>query len=220
MRTTFLFAAILCLSAAVAPAQTPAPSPAPAPDSPASRQLREGREVIVAAYAPLAQKFNQVHGTMVEAGGVSCAGLTSREAIAARKALIDACLAVNTDMLKFLATEPAILRAELLKVPMPPAQVAEYVANFTPDPETPQIVKVRTLAQAMFKSMNASLTVLDESFGRWKVGDGNHLSFQRESDFKKYGATVETVNQAIDAETEAVEALKANGLEKAAPAPR
>ena len=205
-------------SPAPAAAVTAAPSQTPAPNTPQGKQLIEGRQAIIAAYSPLAQKYSEAHAAMQAAGGVSPAGFTSKEAIAARKALIDACIAANDDMLKFLATEPDILRTELAKVSMTPPQIDQYVANFTPDPATPQLVQIRTLARKTFESMEESLAVLDESYGRWKLGEGGHIQFKKQADAKKYGAAVDGINKAINAQTAAQQQLKANDLERA-PAP-
>lgn len=220
--------AVVLLSAGIAPGQSPSPAPAPSaappdPASPAGRQLTEGREVLLAAYAPYLQKYNDAHAALLAAGGVAAPGLNTRADIAARKALVDACSAANDAMITFLQTEPDILRQELGKVSMEPAKIEEYLKVFTPDPTTPQLLQIRVLAGKMYKDMAQSLTVLDESFGRWKLGKGGMVIFKKAADNKQFGAVVTRIQHSVAEQTAAQALLKASdpksaGLE-ASPAP-
>lgn len=220
-------AAAVFLFARAAGGQSPTPSPAPvvtpAPNTPEGKQLIESREVLLAAYAPCLQKYNEAHGALLAAGGASAAGLNTLEDIAARKALIDACSAANDSMITFLTTEPDILRQELGKVSMEPAKIDEYLKNFSPDPTTPQLLKIRTLAGQMFKEMSQSMTVLSDSYGRWKLGKGGMIVFKKQGDNKQFAAVVKRIQHAVAEQTAAQALLKASdpksaGLD-AAPAP-
>lgn len=224
MRThAFTAAAAVLLFAGIALGQDPSPSPSatPDPNSPAGKQLTEGREVLLTAYAPYLQKYNDAHAALLAAGGVAATGLNTREDIAARKALVDACTAANDAMITFLQTEPDILRQELGKVSMDPTKIEEYLKNFTPDPTTPQLLQIRVLAGQMFKDMSESLTVLDESFGRWKLGKGGMVMFKKAADNKKFGAVVTRIQHSVAEQTAAQALLKASDPKSAglAPAP-
>ncbi len=202
---TLTFAAILFVRAA----SGQAPTPSPAPDSKEAKELTEGRTVLLAAYAPYLQAYNQAHSALLAAGGTSANGLNTKEDIAARKALIDACSAANDSMITFLNTEPAILRQELAKIPMEPAKIDEYLSNFTPDPTTPQLLQIRTQAGEMFKDMSQSMTLLSDSYGRWKLGKGGMIMFKKQSDSKEFGAVIKRIQHSIAEQTAAQALLKA-----------
>lgn len=230
MRTlVFSLAAAVLMSAGIAVGQspTPAPSPSPAatpdPNSPAGKELIEGRQVLLAAYAPYLQKYNDAHTALLTAGGAAATGLSTKEAIAARRALVNACTAANDGMVTFLQTEPDILRQELGKVSMDPPKIDEYLKNFTPDPTTPQLLQIRVLAGQMFKDMDQSLGVLDDSYGRWKLGKGGMVMFKKQADNKQFAAVVTRIQHSIAEQTAAQALLKASdpksaGLE-ASPSP-
>jgi hypothetical protein len=197
---------VLAVSAQAAPPMPPAASPSPTlpPPAPISdlviqKQRAEGREVILTALATRNNAFREATAALDAAGGISAESFKTKADIAACRLLVDACVTANESLVTLINTEPQVLREELGKVGMAPNLIDQYVANFTPDPKTPQLLQMRVLAREIYRQMNEALTLLDQSWGKWRFADGK-LSFQKVADTKKYSAIVGSIGKAINSQ--------------------
>ena len=201
------------------PSPTPASTPVAIPAAPTAtptptitqkysgeqqmQYMAAARDGFIADRQQKSQAFLDAFKELEAAGGNSPKGLTSKDAITARRALIAKCLAGNDEYIDFVRTQEDTYRAELSKTPLVPAEVDGIVKDFSQKANTPVIVKLREDQRDALKCSDDMMAVLEKSFGDWSVNDAGRLTFKKKGDVAAFSALSEKYNKLV-AEQEAM----------------
>lgn len=181
------------------PAGTPVvvttPTPTPEPTVEAARYsgkqqaeyIQTAQNAFMEARSVKLTPFLEANKAFQEAGGASAKGLTSKEAVTQRRALIEACRKTNEDYLTFASTQPDTYRAELAKTPLIPSDVDGLVAGFTENGRQQEIIKLRTTERESLKTADDMMAYLEKTYGSWTLS-GNLPKFKKPADINAYGA--------------------------------
>ena len=82
--------------------------------------LGTARDAFIADRQVASQPFVDAHNALEAAGGVGAKGLTSKDAITARRDLVAKCIAANEVYITFVKGQVETYRAELSKTPLVP----------------------------------------------------------------------------------------------------
>ena len=200
---------------AVTPAATPMASPvaatpaaavsaSPAPDTVAKYSGAQQMEYIatagnafVAARQAKSQAFLDAHKDLDAAGGISPKGLTSKEAVAARRDLLAKCIAGNDEYIDFVKTQEDTYRAELAKTPLVPNDVTTITSEFASHANTPGIVQLRETEREVLKCGDDMMAFLDKTYGEWSVNAVGRLTFKKKASVATYGAMSQKYNKLV-----------------------
>ena len=145
--------------------------------------------------------FVEANNVYLQAGGASGTGLTLKEAIAARREMIQKALQANDDYLAFIDIQEKTYHDELAKTPLIKADVDGLTANFAEHAKTADVKKLRETERDLLKTGDSMMGFLEKNYGAWKLS-GNKPVFKKAADAnaysalgKKYNADVETVQK-------------------------
>ncbi|MBE7219874.1 MAG: hypothetical protein INR64_15495 [Caulobacteraceae bacterium] len=170
-------------TASATPAQTPAPAAAastPQGYSNAQREqyIKQAEAEYNAVAGPKLQAFADSMKAFLGAGGISAVGLTSKDAITARRNLIAQCQQTNTDYEDFVKTEEQTYKADLQKTPLIATDVRDVFDDFQFKAQTPDNIKLRDLQRDSLKTSDDLLAYLEKTYGSWSVNAQQHLTFK------------------------------------------
>ena len=171
---------------------TPAPTPEPTVQAPhysgvqQAEYIRTAQNAFMEARGAKSTPFLAANKAFNEAGGASAKGLTSKDAITQRRALIQACSKANDDYLTFAATQPEAYRTELAKTPLTQSDVDGLVSDFTAKGRQEEIIKLRNTERESLKTADDMMAHLEKTYGAWTL-NGNKPVFKKTSDFNAYG---------------------------------
>ncbi len=195
------------------PTPTPVPTPKPTPKPPEGYTREQRQQYITTAVNSFkalrqskAQPFTDAFAALTAAGGLGSTGLTSKDAIAARRDLIQKCLAANDDYSAFIKGQEAAYTAELKKTPLTPNDVEVESSYAGAKMPTDKIVQLRTLQGEALKTGDQMLAYLDSKFGAWTFNAEKHaVLFKKPADStpfttlaKTYGEQVASLNKLRD----------------------
>ncbi len=143
--------------------------------------------------------YTAAFNAMLNAGGFSAVGLTSKEAIAARRDLVAKCQAANDDYEAFTKTQDATFKAELQKTPLIPNDVDYVLSDFSYKAQTNDNLKLRALQRDSLKTGDDMLAYLDKSYGNWSVNEKQHLTFKKPGDAAPFSALAKTYSEQVAA---------------------
>lgn len=186
-------------SATPTPTATPKPVPSATPTgySPEQRKqyIQTAIDAFKAARTSKLQPFTEAFAAFSSAGGLGAAGLTSKDAITARRDLIKKCLAANDDYTAFIKNQEAAYTAELKKTPLTPNDV-EVESSYTgAKMPTDKIVQLRALQGDLLKNSDQMLAYLDSKFGAWSVNAEKHIVFKKAADGAGFNALAKTYGE-------------------------
>jgi hypothetical protein len=198
--------ATACSKPAPAPPATPAPSatptatPAPAAKYSGAQQMQytaQAKDAFLAQRQQGSQPFLDAHNAFEAAGGVTPAGLTSKEAVTARRDLIAKCLAGNDIYIAFITNQEATYRADLAATPLIPEDVDSLVKDFAAHTKTQAIIQVRQKEAEILKCGDEMMATLEKTYGQWSVSPAGRLSFKKKSETAEYTALSEKYNKLV-----------------------
>ena len=193
------------------PAAIPTASPSPASDAATetrnydgtqqSNYIKTAENVFLEARGAKSTAFVEANNAYLQAGGASAAGLTSKEAVTARREMIQKAMRANDDYLTFVDTQETVYHDELAKTPLIKADVDGLTANFAEHAKTADVKKLRETERDLLKTGDAMMAFLESKYGAWKL-NGNKPAFKKSADTnaysalgKKYNVDVETVQK-------------------------
>lgn len=185
------------------PSPTPAATPTGTPLPPAPRYsgtqqmeyMATAKDGFMAARQAKSQGFVDAHNEFDAAGGLNPKGLTSKDAIAARRAILAKCIAGNEDYITFVKGQVDTYHAELAKTPLLPADVDAIADDYASKANTPGIIQLRETVRDALKCSDDMLASLEKSYGDWLVSDAGRLTFKKKSDVAAYSALSQKYNK-------------------------
>ena len=179
-------------TATVAPTPTPTPTPAPTASNQSATATYNGdqqghyinmaKEAFVALRTAKAQPFVDAYTAFDAAGGVSAKGLTSKEAIVARRDLLAKTIASNNAYLEFVKTEEDSYRVELDKTPLVQGDVDTLVKQFDERTNLGVSIKLRATETEALKAGDDTLDFLAKKLGSWSVSEAGNITFKKGAD--------------------------------------
>ena len=150
-------------------AATPTPEVAKYNGAQQMEYNRQAVDAFVGIRAEKSQPYIEAHNALEAAGSVGAKGLTSKEAIAARRDLVAKCIAANDIYLDFVKAQETTYRTELAKTPLLPGDIDSLVNDFATRANTAAIVKLRETERETLQAGDEMLASLDKSYGDWSV---------------------------------------------------
>lgn len=177
-------------------APTPAPQ-APAPATVAATPtgynsvteqsyINNADEAFRAVQQPKKLAFTEAFAAFQAAGGASSRGLTSKEAITARRDLIAKCTAANDDYANFVTTQETFYKAELAKTPLTPSDQEATFKGYVEKAKTASVLKLRQAQHDSLKTADDIMALLEKSYGNWSSAAAGRLTFKRPPDEAAY----------------------------------
>ncbi len=154
-------------------------------------------------------RFMEPYNALLASGGFSATGLTSKDAIAARRDLIKKALAANDDYEAFVKTQEATFKAELQKTPLIPNDVDYILSDFSYKAQTDKNVQLRGLQRDALKTGDEMLAYLDKSYGSWSVNAAQHLTFKKPGEAGPFSALTKTYNDQVTAASKLLSDIRA-----------
>ncbi len=164
-----------------------------------TQYIKQADEAFLALRDAKTGPYAAAFDTMLKAGGFSAVGLTSKEAIAARRDLVAKCQAANDDYEAFTRTQDATFKAELQKTPLIPNDVDYVLSDFSYKAQTSDNLKLRALQRDSLKTGDDMLAYLDKSYGSWSVNEKQHLTFKKPGDAAPFSALAKTYSEQVAA---------------------
>ena len=197
------------------PSAAPKAAPTPTGYDKATRQqyIQTAIDAFKALRQSKYQPFSDAFKAFSSAGGLSAAGLTTKDAVAARRNLITQCLTANDDYTAFIKTQDTAYTAELKKTLLTPNDVeveSSYTAAKMP---TDKIVQLRTIQSDSLKTADQMLAYLDSKFGSWSVSADKHLIFKKAADGSPFSALAKTYGEQVTALNKLRDEINANSPE-------
>ena len=192
-------------TAAATPTPTPVPSPSVAPSvaptatpegtpevrnyngAQQSQYIQTARTAYIDLRAAKTAAFAEANDAYVQAGGASAKGLTSKEAVTARRAMIQKAIQANDDYLAFVTTQDETYRAELAKTPLVKSDIDGLVSEYAATSKEDKVKELRKDVGALLKTGDDMMAVLEKEYGSWKP-EGNAPKFKGSGDAKAYSA--------------------------------
>ena len=156
---------------------------------------RQAVDAFITQRAEKSQPYIEAHNALETAGSVSPKGLTSKEAIAARRDLIAKCIAANDVYLDFVKTQENTYRAELAKTPLLPGDIDSLVNDFAARANTSAIVKLRETERETLQAGDEMMASLDKSYGDWSVNAAGALGFKKKGGSAAFNAAAQKYNK-------------------------
>ena len=185
-KPTAATAAAVSPNATVAPVASATPAATAKPDTSGNptytaaqrgQYVKQAEAAYLAVAEPKRQAFADSFKALVAAGAFSPVGLTSKDAIAARRNLVAQCQKANADYEEFIKTEEPAYKAELQKTPLVPNDVNNVFEDFVFKAQTAKNVQLRDLQRASFETGDELLAYLDKTYGNWSI-KVDRLSFK------------------------------------------
>ncbi len=197
-------------AATAAPVPTATPAPTGYDNATRQRYIQTAVEAFKtlrqAKYQPFAESF----AAFSAAGGLSAAGLSSKDAISTRRDLLKKCLAANDDYAAFIKDQEAAYTAELKKTPLT-ANDVEVDASLTgAKMPTDKMIQLRTLQSESLKTGDQMLGYLDSKFGAWSVNAEKHLVFKKPADGNPFSALAKTYGEQVASQNKLRDEINAN----------
>ena len=223
-RRMALLAGAVCLlggacQLAAAPTPTPAPTstavpsvaPSATPEGTSevrnytgteqSDYIKTANNAFLEARGVKSTAFVEANNAYLQAGGASAKGLTSKEAVVARRDMLQKAIQANDDYLAFVETQQTVYHDELAKTPLIKADVDGLTSDFVEHARTDEVKKLRATERDLLQTGDAMMEYLEKKYGAWKLND-NKPVFKKSSDAsaysslgKKYNAYVEAVQK-------------------------
>lgn len=197
---------------------TPKPTAPPATPKPTgygnaerAQYVKQADDAFIALRDARSGAFTTALNTFVTAGGLNVAGLTSKDAIAARRNLVAQCQAANDDYEAFVKTQDATFKAELKKTPLIASDVDFVVNDIGYRLQTDKNLQLRGLQRDSLKTADDMLAYLDKIFGIWSINAAQHLVFKKATDAAPYTALSKTYSDQVTAMNKLQGEIKASG---------
>lgn len=175
------------LTVAPAPTATPVPENIPAYNGAQQMEyIKTAQSAFIEIIGNKSLPFTEANNAYLAAGGASVKGLTSKEAIVERRALIEKVRQANADYMVFAATQDNTYREELAKTPLSKGDVESLVAEYAARAKLDKVKKLREGEAELMKAADVMMVYLDKKFGTWRV-DGVKPVFKRAEDGNPYG---------------------------------
>ena len=191
------------VAAALPAAATPRPRPAATPTGYNSvteqSYIDQADKAFMELQGPKKQAFDDALKAYGEAGGVSPKGLTSKEAVTARRGLIAKLIAANDDFATFASTEDALYREQLGKTPLTPHDIDETFRTYQDKAKSPLFIKIREAQHAELQSGDDMMAALEKNYGNWSLSPAGKLSFKRPADATAYNELAQKFNANVQA---------------------
>ena len=192
------------VASALPAAATPRPArPAPTPTGYNSvteqSYIDQADKAFLELQAPKKQAFDDALKAYTEAGGVSPKGLTSKEAVTARRGLIAKLIAADDDFAAFASTEDALYREQLAKTPLTPHDIEDTFHTYQDKAKSPLFIKIREAQHAELQSGDDMMAALEKNYGNWSVSPVGKLSFKRPADATAYNGLAQKFNADVQA---------------------
>ncbi len=181
----------VALAANPALAATPVPSATPAVTAKATpagnptysgaqrtQYIRDAEKIYSAQADPKRQAFTESFQALMTAGGFSAVGLTSKDAIAARRNLVAQCQKANDDYEDFVKVQEQTYKDALQKTPLVPNDVDVVFDDYKFKAQTEKTVQLRDMERESLKTGDELLGYLDKNYGSWSVNAQQHLTFK------------------------------------------
>ena len=185
MRKPATVASALPAAATPRPAR-PAPTPMGYNSVTEQSYIDQADKAFLAVQQPKIKAFNEAFAAFKAAGYVNVKGLTSKEAVAARRELIAKCLATNDDYAAFVATQNDTYKDDLAKTPLTPADVTTTLNDYAVRAKTPEVVKMRQAEHDYLKSADDMMAALEKWSGGWSVSPEGKLALKRKEYIGEY----------------------------------
>ena len=180
--------ALAALPAAATPAPPSAVATPPQGYNSVTEQsyIDQADKAFMAVQQPKIKAFNEAFAAFKAAGYANAKGLTSKEAVAARRDVIAKCIATNDDYAAFVATQDATYKDDLAKTPLTPADAKATLDDYTARARTPAVVQLRQAEHDYLKSADDMMAALEKWSGGWSVSPDGKLSFKRKEYIDQY----------------------------------
>ena len=197
------------VAAAALPSPTPAATRAPVAATPdtsgnptynsnqRTQYIKQAEEAFNAQRLTKSQPFTDSFNALLAAGSFTAAGLTSKEAITARRDLVTKVQTANDDLEAFIKTQEATYKAELQKTPLIPNDVDYVLSDFVYKAQTEKALKLRDLQRESLKTGDAMLDYLEKSYGNWSINATQRLTFKKPADGGAFNTLGKTYNSQI-----------------------
>ncbi len=157
----------------------------------------QAKDAFLAQRQEGSQPFLDAHNAFEAAGGVNPAGLTTKEAVTARRDLIAKCLAGNDTYIAFITNQEATYRADLAATPLIPEDVDALAKEFAAHAKTDAIIQIRQKEAEILKCGDDMMAMLEKTYGLWSVSAAGRLSFKKKSETADYTALSEKYNKLV-----------------------
>ena len=197
------------------PTATPAETAAPTPENrhysgqQQSEYIKTAVNAFVEARGVKYSAFVAANRAYQEAGGASVKGLDSKEAITARRSLIQTASQTNDEYLAFVETQDATYRAELAKTPLVKEDVEALVTEYATNSKEATVKKLREVQRDLLRTGDAMMDFLEKKYGGWKV-TANKISFKKAADTNAFSAMGKKYNTYVDEITKLSEEVNAS----------
>ena len=147
---------------------------------------------------PKIKAFNDAFAAFKAAGYVNAKGLTSKEAVAARRELIAKCLAANDEYAAFVANQETTYKEDLAKTPLTPEDAKSTLDDYATKAKTADVVKLRQAEHDYLKSGDDMMAALEKWAGNWSLSPEGKLSFKRKENIAEYNELARKANAAAN----------------------
>ena len=163
-----------------------------------SDYIKTAQNAFLEARGAKSTAFVEANNAYLQAGGASAKGLTSKEAVTARREMLQKAIQANDDYLAFVDKQETLYHDELAKTPLIKADVDGVLAEFTETGKTAEVKKLRENERDLLKTGDAMMAYLENKYGSWKLSD-NKPSFKKPADASAYGALGKKYNTYVEA---------------------